>query len=78
VYDQIKKANPKLIQTIDSLGFVLKLNNLLAECEELGITISSDKLDIETIKLCYILRKNLKELNKSKEEKKSGGRRGRR
>ena len=48
-YDILKKKNPDIIKRVDKLGHILKVNNLLAQCEELGLTIDSNKLDVETI-----------------------------
>lgn len=76
----MKKQKPELIKTVDQLGYVLKVNNLLAQCEALNITVDSSSIDVETIQLCYTLREKLKDSKRSKTEDKKqiGGRRGRR
>lgn len=76
----MKKQKPELIKTVDQLGYVLKVNNLLAQCEALNITVDGSRIDVETIQLCYTLREKLKDIKRSKTEDKKqiGGRRGRR
>lgn len=51
---------------------------MLSECEEIGLTVNANEFDAETISLVCALRRGLKKVVSSREEKKAGGRRGRR
>lgn len=71
---QIEKSNPELVKQVQDLSYVLYTSNLLMQCEELGVSVPYDKIDVETVQLVYLLRQKAKPVVKDKP--KARGRRG--
>jgi len=63
----IRASNKVLAERIDSLVPVLNAYNMITEATEIGLTINADCLDVETVRLVYLLKTKIRE----REEKKS-------
>lgn len=76
----IKENSPDLAKDIESLGYAVRVLNMITEAKEIGLTVDVTSLDAETIHLVYLIKRKLKERVERKKPAKSGGakRRGRR
>jgi len=69
--EMVRESNPELAARIEELGPVVAAYNLLMEAKEVGLMINADTLDVETVRLVYLMKMKMQKTNESKAKSQS-------
>ena len=70
--DMIKQNMPDLATEIEQLEPILRAYNLLMEAKEIGLVVNATELDVETVRLVYLLKTKIRERDDAKAPSKQG------